>query len=190
MDPRIKKLLKAWVEAYVSSARADDHRRLVGEIGEKRLELLDAQVRVVMMILAYRSLDRAVDESELGWTERFLELQQYGSSPEEKGATFEVYLLGVMNAPIVVDELSDIDFADLTGGTDCSRILLRCITGEFSEERARTIALDIHQDLNFDEGIDTFWGFSDDMLLVGIDGLTDDPDDMGQQRFLGSLIVE
>lgn len=201
MNDQVSDLLKRFVAEYVVAARADRYHWIFGAScrpgrGEQGaddetqgLELLQSAVKVITLVVAYRTMDRAVNEAELAWTRHFLELQRYGATDEARGAIYEVFIPGCLDAPLFVGAVADLDFEDLHDALCFDRIIVIHLRGDFDDEAARAVAATIHEDLNNEEAVDTWWQHSGDTVLVGIEPEPGDEEGGGVQRHRGPLIV-
>lgn len=213
----VAELLAEWATAYQQGALADDGAWLLetsirqqhrpADARAYAATLLEGMAELVQLVLTYRFLHWEVDETQLAWTRRFLELQRYGARRQERGARWDVVLIGASDLPLYVDRIDDLDFDDLRM-TDYTQILVAHDAGVLTREEAEAVARAIHEDLNYELDVHTYWKHSGEILLVGFDeqttadetlsnaaptgadavtGELDEPAPMGRMRYAGAL---
>jgi hypothetical protein len=197
VNVRIEELLNAFIEDTRRAANKDGYRWLTenaaaygdqrpDEASDRGQGLLENLVETLTLVITFRFLNSSIDDEDVACIRRFLEQQRYGVSDDARGAALQVLLLGSLDVPIHVDDLADLDFADLHGALGFEHILIIACGGDLEHDAAASVAVQIHEDLNHDAALDTWWRHTGDMVLVGIDGESDD-DRSGVQQFRGPL---
>ena len=199
IDERIDEPLTAFIEDYRTAACTDGYRWLAElSVSHEDRQPDDAEARgpalrvnlleALTLVVTFRFMNIAIDDDDVAWTRQFLGRQQYGLEDDACGVALQVILIGSLDVPIYVSELADLDFEDLQGALGFEHILIVKPGGDFTHDEAAALAAHIHEDLNHDGDLDTWWQHTGDTVLVGIDG---EPEEErgGVQRHRGPLIT-
>jgi hypothetical protein len=155
----------AWSVAWLAAAEADDYwwiHEFYGwtndgspetQANHESVKHRYAQlwVEMVRQVLAFRWVDQRRGLSEVAWTQRFLALQQYGKQSRELGGALDVRLDGPAGEVyLVIDEIADLDFADLIAHYDVRYLEFRTVSGFLEPEEAEQLIVSFKDDVLFD----------------------------------------
>lgn len=200
MQQDISETFEQWAQAYQQAAQEDQGAWLCSksiyqhDLPDEREpyanELLESVIWTVSFVIAQRHLERPIDQPALDWTKRFLELQCYGLGDEERGARYEVVLVGGLDVPLFADRLGDLSFDDLRGGTEYEHIVVVDHAEGLDPQQAEAIAQAVHEDVNRAGCVHTYWQHGENMVLLCVENEPGEAAAPGQLRNAGPLEIQ
>ena len=197
----ISSVFANWATNYVHAVQADNGRFLVRNSMrlEKDVEdpaayarwIFESVISMVYFLLVSRFASRPLGCDKVDRAMDFLQRQTYGVPDEDRDAVFGVYIMDVLESPVYLKSLDEIDFSDFRG-ISFSHMIIDHIHGDMTHAEASEVASRVHTGLNrnMDFPLDAWFQHNGNMIVIGIHGKSVSPTQPGLLVDAGEFEVE